>query len=860
MAKTTDPLNRTQRGASPREAEAGARREVDSVDLAEEMTKDVWGWRWLEQFSRDVRLALRTMARAPGHTVVLVLTLGLGIGLNSAIFTIVHAALLERLPFASPDRLVVIWEQTARRPGRPNVVSPANFLRWRERARAFEQLSGFYDTRVTLSGVGEPEELVQQTVTPDFFVTLGIKSAEGRTFIPGGGAAGAEDTDRVAVISWELWRRRFAGDPGIVGRAIRLSGDLVTVVGVMPAESRFFLKAGSLVGKMPDLWRPLQFSEQARMPSGRYMTAIGRLKQGATLQQAQAEMDTIASGLTAEWPQFDTGWTVKLVPLGTELSGELRPALLVLSGAVGFVLLIACANVANLLLARGAARRREFAIRSALGARRSQVVRQLLTETLVLSATGAVVGLALAEWGVGILLALSPVEMSAGGPVRLGLPVLFFTAGASILTVLICGLAPALEASRVHERDALGGGARQGGTSPRSRALRQAFVVSEVALAVVLLVGAGLLIRSFANLRAVDPGFDAKRLLTLRVALPAAKYAESDQSTRFFQNAVARVASLPGVESAGAVSFLPFAGLGAATRFTVVGRPAPAPGQEPTADVRVCDNGYFRAMRIPLLQGRWFDERELHVKSDVAIVNQAFARQQFAGENPLGRQVIISMNDPNVPTTIVGVVGDVRHADLLTPVRPMAYWPHPQLPYTAMTLAVRTAGDPLALEPSVGREIRAIDPDQPVGDVRSMEQWLGKSLARARFSWAVLSIFAVCALLLTAIGLYGVTSYAVSQRTAEMGIRLALGAGRGDIVRMVVNDGLAMTGVGLAIGVVLAALLSRTLRTLLFDVGGADAAVLALTAATLGAVAVLASYLPARRAARTDPLPALRAE
>jgi putative ABC transport system permease protein len=816
------------------------------------------GPRWLEPFLRDVRFSVRTMRREPGVACVLILTLALGIGANTAIFTIVHAALLERLPFAEPERLVAVWERTARRPQQRNVVGPANFLRWRERQTAFDRMSASYDLRIAWSGAGRPEELVAQAVTPEYFTTLGVSPSAGRMFAPGEGSGRIAGRDTVAVISHELWQRRFGGDARVVGQAIRLNGHPVTIVGISPPDTRLLLTAGSLVGKAPDLWLPFTLPEDMRVPRGRFLTVIARLKPGVSLERAQRQMDTIAAGLAAEWPQFDTGWTVHLVPLHAELSGELRPALLVLAGAVGFVLLIACTNVANLLLARGAARRREFAIRNALGAGRSQVARQLLTETLVLSALGTAVGLLFAHWGVAGLLAVSPIDLTGLGHLRLSLPVLGFTAAASVTTVLVCGLAPALEASRASGREALGAGARQGGTSARSRRLRQVLIVSEVALAVVLLVGAGLLIRSFARLRGVDPGFDARNVLTMRVARPGDKAADEQEAVRFFRQAVDSISALPGVEAAGAVSFLPFAGLGAATRFSIEGRPEPPAGQEPVTEVRVCDNGYFRAMRIPVLRGRMFDEREMQAASNVVIVNQAMARQYFPGEDPIGRRVRISMSSPVVPTTIVGVVGDVRHADLETPSRPMAYWPHVQLPYSAMTLTVRTAGVPLAAAAAVERQVRSIDPEQPVSDVRSMEQWIARSLGRARFEWTVLSIFAAFALLLTSIGIYGVMSYSVNQRTAEIGIRMALGARPREIVGMIVGRGLVLTLLGLGVGLALTAVLSRAVQALLFDAGGTDRVVLSATVVTLVTVATLASYLPARRAARTNPLQALR--
>jgi putative ABC transport system permease protein len=806
----------------------------------------------------DFRYAVRSCLRTPGFTLVAVAALALGIGANTAIFSVVNAVMLEPLPYRDPARLVVAWEETARRPGRPNVVAPANFLRWRERATAFERLSATVDYRASLTGRGDPEELVVQLVTPDFFQTLGVAPARGRAFTAVEGIRRPADEPDVAILSHELWERRFGRDTGIVGQAIQLGGSPVTVVGVMPPGFRLFLKAGSLVGKPADVWLPLPFDDRDRQPRGRYLSAIARLRSGVSLRAAQAQMDTIARGLTAEWPEFDTGWTVRLVPLHTELAGELTPALLVLMGAVAFVLLIACANVANLLLARGAARRREIAIRAALGAGRWRLVRLLLTESLTLAVLGGLAGLVVAEWGVDLLLALSPVDLSGLGAVRVSYSVLAFAAAVSICTAVVCGVVPAFEGARSDVQAGLKDGAREVGSGARGRRLRHAFVVCEVALALVLLVGAGLLIRSFANLRGVDPGFRTDGVLTARMALAPAKYRDDSRRTRFFHDAVERVSALPGVRAAGVVSFLPFTGLAAATGFTVEGQPAPAPGQAPVVDVRVCDNGYFGAMSIPLVHGRLFSAREMQERSNVVIINETLARRYFPNEDPLGRRLVIDMTDPVVATTIVGVVGDVRHVDLATEPRAMTYWPHPQLPYGAMTLAVRTSGNPSALVPAVQHEVQALDREQPLSDVRTMDEWIGKSLARTRFSWMVLAVFAAMALLLAAIGIYGVMSYAVSQRTGEIGVRLALGAIEGDIVRMVVGSGMRLTALGLGAGTVLTLLLTRGLAALLYGMRGSDPATVAGAVVVLASVATLASYLPARRAARIEPVQALR--
>jgi putative ABC transport system permease protein len=811
----------------------------------------------MDAILQDIRYAIRLCLRTPGFTAIAVLALALGIGANTAIFTIVNAVLLEPLPFRDPGRLVVMWETNGRRSGRPNTIGPSNFIRWRERATAFERTAPFYDYRINLTGTGAPEEVVGMDVTPDFFPTLGVTPLVGRAFADDEGPQGH---DALAVLSYGLWQRRFGSDPAIVGRTIQLNSRSVTIIGVMPPDMRLFVKRWSLTGKPAELWMPFAFTEASRQPRGRYMSAIARLKPGVSLPEAQSQMDTIASGLTREFPEFDTGWGALLVPMHRELSGDLRAALLVLTGAVGFVLLIACANVANLLLARGATRQREMAIRSALGAGRVRVIRQLLTESLVLCLLGGGLGLLVAQWGLALLLAIGPASLGDLGSIHLSYPVLGFTAAVSIATAIVCGFAPAFEGARGSLQDGLRDGARQIGASVRHRRIRHAFVVGEIALAVVLLVGAGLMIRSFGTLRGVNPGFDARNVLTARVTVPTRRYPDEAKRIDFFAKLVARVSEIPGVESAGAVSYLPLAGPGAGTNFSIVGLPPPPPGQSPGTEVSVCDNGYFTAMKVPLLRGRLFTEREMREKSNVVVINDTLARRYFPGVDPLGKSLVIAMNLPNVPTEIIGVVGDVKFSSLAGETNPMTYWPHPQLAYSAMTLTVRTSSEPSAFAPLIEREVRALDKEQPVADVRTMDQWLTRTLSQARFNSMLLTTFAGLALALSAIGIYGVMSYSVSQRTSEIGIRLALGAEAQDILTMVVGHAARLAAVGLGIGVVLALALSRTLTSLLFETPGTDPLTFTAVVAVLAAVAIAASYFPARRASRIPLVDALRAQ
>jgi putative ABC transport system permease protein len=536
----------------------------------------------------------------------------------------------------------------------------------------------------------------------------------------------------------------------------------------------------------------------------------------------------------------------------------MAPALRVLSGAVAFVLLIVCVNVANLLLARGMSRRQEIAIRTALGAGRARVVRQLLAEALLLSLLGGVAGFWLARAGVALLVAISPVDATVLSRVRLNAPVAAFALLVSIVTAVVCGLTPAFEGTRGALADSLKEGLRAVGGGARTRRLRQILVVAEVALAAILLVGAGLMLRSLARVTSVNPGFDTKGILTARVTLHGKQYDEDERALAFFREAVVQARAIPGVREAGFVSFLPFAGSGAATDFTIVGEPQPAPGQEPVTDVRVCDNGYFRLMRIPLLQGRLFEDRELRVKSNVVVVSESFARKYFPKGDAIGKRVVIQMSDAPPPTEIVGIVGDVHHESLTTGTRPMAYWPHPQLVYGFMTLVIATDGDPALLAADLERAVHRVDRDQPVSEIRPMEGWIADSLARSRFSSTLLAVFAALALVLAAVGIYGVMSYVVGQRRSEIGIRLALGATEDSVLRMVVGSGARLVAAGVLIGVPAALALSRSLGSLLFETSASDPATVAGVVAALGAVAVAASWIPAWRASRVAPVEALR--
>ena len=812
----------------------------------------------METLIKDVHYALRNLLKRPAFTLISVITLALGIGAGTAIFSVVHAVLLRSLPYGSANRLVMVWEDTHRTGGKAdNVINLGNFFDWKEQNHVFEDMAAFFDLSAKLTGDGEPAEVPSQIATPNLFSVLGVNAIMGRTFSPDDGKPNQPD---VVVLSYGLWQRRFGGDRHIIGRHLIMNNRDVTVVGVLPMDFTLHIAKNSMSNKPAELWRPWQVSDDLRQRHGRFALAVARLKPGVTLSEAQVEMNTIAARLEKEYPDFDTNAGVNLVPLRTQFSGEIRKALLILLGAVGFVLLIACANVANLLLARGVSRQKEFGVRAALGAGRARIVRQLLTESLILAMLGGVLGLLLAWQGTDLLVALSPPELL--GPSRVGLntPVLLFTLGVSVLTGIIFGLVPAFETTRFDLYESLKEGGKNVGGSARSHRLRGAFVAAEIALAFVLLIGAGLLIRSFRRLQSVDPGFNARNVLTMSVNLSAWKYDTSRKTVDFVKHAVSQLQTLPDVEAVGAINFLPFNGPHAGTLVEIEGRPKPPPGQGLSTGICVTDANYFHAMNIPLRQGRLFNEQEATDERHVVIVNEAFARKNLPGEDPLGKRVTIYMKDQNVPTEIIGVVADSKHLSLDGEAEAMAYWPHPELSYPFMTYVIRTRGEATNVAGAARNVIHTLDPQQPVGDVITMERLLAKSIAGSRFNTVLLTVFAFVALALAAVGTYGVMSYAVTQRTHEFGIRMALGAGTLDLLQLVLRRGMTLAIIGVFLGLVGALALTRLMTSLLFEVKPTDAMTFAAVSLSLIAVALLACYLPARRATRVDPLVALRYE
>jgi putative ABC transport system permease protein len=804
-------------------------------------------------FLRDLRYGARVLLKSPGFTLVAVLALALGIGANSAIFSVVNAVLLRPLPYSEPDRLVRVGGTS--KTELIGTFSPPDFFDWRARNTVFEGMAAYDASSPSLTGGGEPERLNAARVSPGFFSLLRTPPALGREFLPQEEQRGQH---RVAVLSHALWQRRFGGDPLVVGRKIELSGEGFEVVGVMPADFEPPQFAG-LDAEPPSIWVPFapDLSQWGR--DGRSVDAcIARLKPTATVEQARSEMEAIALGLQEQYPKTNSRAGVRLDSLREQLVGGARRALLVFIAAVGFVLLIACANVANMLLARAATRRKEIAIRTALGASRARVARQLLTESVLLAMAGGGLGLLLALWANEFLLALSAGALPRVEHVALDWRVVFFTLLVSVATGLVFGLAPALSASKTDLTESLKEGGRAGAAGLRSRA-RSALVVSEVALSLVLLVAAGLLVKSFWRLQQVSPGFDPDGVLTMNVFLPGLRYPEEAQHAVFFERVLERVKALPGVRHAGATSNLPVSGNYDRLPIYVEGQPPPAGGEAAEAERYMVSDDYFRALGVPVLAGRGFGADDSPGKQPVVVVGEAVARASWPAGDAVGRR--IKLGDTENPwLTVVGVAGDVRHYGPDTPANFQVYLPHRQSPSQAMTLVVRSAGDPEALAAAVRGAVWSVDKDQPVYDVKTMRQLLSASTAARRFNMLLIGVFASVALALAVVGIYGVMSYTVEQRTREIGVRVALGAGARDIYRLIVGRGMATAGLGVGVGLAASFAATRAMKSLLFGVEASDPVIFASVALLLSAVALLACYLPARRAARVDPAVALRYE
>jgi putative ABC transport system permease protein len=809
----------------------------------------------METLLQDVRYGARMLRKNPGFTAVAVVALALGIGANTAIFSVVNAVLLRPLAFPEPDRLVTLAENNLRRGVDHSSVSYPNFADWREQNASFESAAASMESDFNTSIGDQPERVQAAIVSASLFHVLGVEPVLGRGFTDEEDRPGAGP---VVVLGYGFWQQRFGGDPGVIGRSIPVEGLNVTIVGVMPAGFRF------PVGTTPvPMLAPLSFlsADMQGQRGAHFLSVVARLRPGVTLEQARADMDAIGQRLAAQYPDSNTDTSVTVTLLHERLVTDVRPALLVLLGAVGFVLLIACANVANLLLVRSTARRKEIAIRAALGAGRWRVVRALLTESTLLACLGGALGLLLAIWGTDVLISVGPTGLVRVDEISVDGRVLGFTVAVSLVTGIVFGLLPALHASRIDLSEALKEGGANRVASARDR-VRSALVVTEVALSVVLLIGAGLMVRSFARLLDVDPGFRPDHVVTAQLTLPDATYTEPQQVAAFYDRVLDRLRQIPGVQSAGAVTTLPLDGSRISVSYEVEGQPTP-PGLQQSAGFDAVSPGYFRTLGIPILTGRDFTDQDRADGRPVIIVNEAMARRCWPGQDPIGKRITsgITMDDGDPPVReVVGVVGDVRHNSLSSEARAAYYIPFAQVPMGMATLAVRTAAEPAAVTSAMRAAVRDVDSNQPLYNARVMEQVVAESVATPRFYATLLGIFGAVALVLAAVGIYGVMAYSVTQRTHEIGVRIALGAQPLQVLRLVVGHGLALALVGVGIGLAAAFALTRLMSSMLFGVSATDPLTFGGLAALLVGVALLACYVPARRASRVDPMVALRYE
>ncbi len=802
---------------------------------------------------KDIRYGIRSLLKQPTFTLISIVTLALGIGANTAIFSVVNAVVLRPLPYKDSDRLAMLW--TTKDTNLEQPFSFADYNDLRSQAKSFSSLAAASPLwNFTLTGGGEPEPIQGLYVSASLFELLKVAPERGRAF--------TADEDRtggppVAIIGHALWERRFGGDPDVVGKPLSIGGVTATVVGIMPAQFQFLDPAA-------ELWVPLsqnQFASSARQV--RLLSVVGRLNDGVPASEASAELSSIARRLEGEYPDSNSGVSARLVPLHDQVTGKVRPALLLLFGAVGLVLLIACANIVNLMLVRSAARKREIAVRAALGAGRLRLLRQLLTESITLSLLGGTAGVLLGSWGVNALLALNPIPIPSYNQITVDLTVLGFTFIASVVTGIVFGLAPAWQTLRFDLHSALKEGGRGAIAEAGQRRLSSLLVIAEMAMAVVLLIGAGLLLRSFAHLLDVQPGFTTENLLTMQIGLPNAAYQQPEKRVAFMQQLEANLKAAPEVSSVGFVTRLPLMStLNNITTFLAIeGRQIP-PGERPEIDFRRASTGYFQAMGIPLLSGRLVTEQDVINNSHSVVINEAMAKRFWPGEDPVGKRIstAVSTGQQTVWQTIVGVVGNVRHLGLDIEPRPEIYYHSNTVPPFGPVVVIRTASDPERLISIARAKVRELDRDVPISNVNTMEQLVAQSVAQRRFGMFLLGAFAMLALLLAAIGIYGVVSYSVTQRTQEIGVRMALGASTTDVLKMVLRNGMSLALIGVALGLAGAFGLTRLMSRLLFAVTPTDVTTFALVSFGLIAVAFLACYLPARRAMKVDPLEALRYE
>ena len=809
----------------------------------------------METIIQDIRYGFRLMVRRPTFTIIAVATLALGIGANTAIFSVVNAVLMRTLPYQEPERLVALWETSAQ-PGQEvndrNEVAMGNFLDWRAQVDAFDEIAALTYSNVNLTGVAEPERIQGAVVTTNLFSTLGVQPAIGHAFVA---EDEKPDSQRTVIVSHGLWQHRFGSDPEFIGKTLTLNGNPVVVVGIMPPA--FDLEFP--ITRQVDMWMPMRIAASNSDRQSHYLYVLGRLKRGVTLEQAQAGMNVLASQLQQQYPKTNSGRGANIVSLHQQLVGKVQPYLRLLFAAVGFVLLIACANVASLMLARVTARHKEVAIRMAIGASRWRVVRQLLIESILLSSVSGLAGLLIAYWGTDLLVAMAPTEVPRLGEVGLRAPVFAWTLGVSMITGVLFGLAPALGASKPDLNESLKEGGRSSAGTGRSR-MRHILVVSEIALALVLLIGAGLMIRSFARLQNVSPGFDPKNLLTMNISLPRQKYGENATISSFFNRLLEAVGSVPGVEAVGGIDPLPLGGSDGTTGFVVEGAPSRAVGDRPEVGERTITSQYFDAMRIPVLKGRAFSESDREDAPRVVIINEALAQRFWPDEEAIGKRLGFRAKEPQIWHEVVGIVGNVKHRSLDADPKPELYFPYSQYPGTFMTLVARTASDPVNAIPAIRNQVLALDADQPVFDIKTMNERLSKSIAVSRFIMLMLVAFAGLSTLLAAVGIYGLMAYTVAQRTHEIGVRMALGAEASDVVKLVLRQGLKLVVAGVGLGVAGALALTRLMQSMLFNLSPTDPLTFTVISAILAGVALAACFVPARRAAKVDPMIALRYE
>jgi putative ABC transport system permease protein len=839
------------RGMTPEEARYAARRKLGNPTLIREEIYRMNSLTFIESLWQDVRCGSRMLRKNAGFAMVAVLTLALGIGANTAIFSVIHAVLLSPLPYDHPDRITLVRESNPSKGFEQFSVSPPNYMDWKNAAGAFEQMASMSRGQFSYTGGAEPERLVGARVAASFFSVLGAQPELGRTFLPEDDVVGKAG---VVVLSHGLWTQHFGSDPQVIGKSLTLDGESYRVIGVM--QNGFQFPRGV------QLWLPSEFDERSLSPRARgahYLTVIARLKPGASIEQAQAEMASISKRLEQLYPNTNTGWTSKVVALNEATVGNIRPTLLVLFGAVGFLLLIACANVANLLLARATARQREIAIRFSLGANRLRIARQLLTESILLSGIACALGLLLAEWAMRALRTLPPSTLPRAESIGLDLPVLGFAAAVAVLTALLFGFAPALQITRGAPSETLKEGGRT--ASAGRHGVRSALVVLETTLALVLLVGSGLLFKSFVRLQTVDPGFQSKNILTANISLPKSKYSTDAQTIQFFDQLLERMQAVPDVKEAAVASGNPMDGSNLSFVFATKELQALAPADQPSAGYYVVSPNYFHTLGIPLLVGRYFTQGDFAGSPRVAIVSQAVAQRFFHDRTPIGQTIKIGVGAGDPPwREIVGVVGDVKDDGLGEAATMTVYEPCTQQVWSSMSLFLRSDSNPSHLASILRSRVMSVDKDQPVAEIATGEQLMSQAVAQPQLRTLLLSLFAGLALVLASLGIYGVMSNMVAQRTHEIGVRMALGAGQRSVLRLVLSNGMRLTLLGIALGTAGAFALTRLMKSFLFQVTPTDPATFLEVALFLFAVALLASYIPARRATRVDPVVALRYE